>query len=255
MIESLIDLRAMERRPSLTFLWAFIVGSIAIITSTFVRSIPGVDFGFFSVLFTIIPSVYFFTVLIKREERIEEQEFREAETAFWKIHGKDIIILLFYFFGLTLAFALWGFFLPGEFDAQIQKINEIRGTGAFAKEGVLYSIFMNNLQVMGMSFVFSIIFGTGAIFIIVWNASVLGVFIGEFSKSLLHIPLVSLGFLPHGIPEIAGYLVAALSGGILSAAILRRRHDILRYVIYDSAKLLLLGVFLVAIGAVIEVYL
>jgi len=256
MIEALINLKEMEKRPLLTFLWAFMINSIAVITASLIQSIPGVDFGFFVVLFTIIPSVYFIVLLIKREEKREEKRIERGGVSFWDIHGKDIIIYLLYFLGLTLSFALWSFFLPSEsFGVQIDKITAIRGTGALTQAGAFTAIFMNNLQVMVVAFVFSLVFGAGAIFIIVWNASVLGVFIGQFSRSLFHIPLVSAGFLLHGIPEIGGYVAAALAGGILSAAILRRRRGILPSIILDSAKLLLLGVALITLGAGIEILL
>lgn len=256
MIESLINLDEMQRRPVLAFVWAAVINSMAIIAASQIQSIPGVDFGFFAVMFTIIPSVYFITLLIRREERVEEKEIKEGGISFWQTHGKDIILLLFYFFGVTISFALWSFALPGgEFAAQMDKINIIRGTGALTQEAMLSNIFLNNMQVMAVAFIFSLVFGAGAIFIIVWNASVLGVFIGQFSKAAWQIPLVSLSFLPHGIPEIGGYLVAALAGGILSAAILRKRQGVLKFVLMDSAKLLLMGVALIALGAGIEVYL
>jgi len=244
MIESFINIDQMKKRPLLTFAWAFLLNSIAIIIASQIRSVSNSDFGFLAVLFTIIPSVYFIVLLIKKEEISEEAGIKKGKILFWKTHGKDIAILLLYFFGVTISFAVWSFVLPEDtFSAQTIKINEIRGTGAITQQGMFESIFTNNLQVMAVAFIFSIIFGAGAIFIIVWNASVLGVFIGQFSKSLWQIPLVSLGFLPHGIPEIGGYLSAALAGGIL------------KYVLLDSAKLLLLGIALVALGAGIEAFL
>lgn len=252
MIESLIDLKEMEKRPSLTFIWAFFINSVAILIASQVTSIQGVGIGFFSVLFTIIPSVYFIVLLIRREEETEERGVHD----FWEVHGRDIVILLLYFFGVTLSFAVWSLFLPADaFAIQTDKITEIRGTGALTLQGSFNTIFVNNLQVMIVAFIFSLIFGAGAVFILVWNASILGVFIGQFSKSLWNIPLVSASFLPHGIPEIGGYVAAALAGGILSAAILRRKHAIVGNVIVDSAKLMVLAIALVALGALVEVYL
>ena len=194
MIESLIDIKEMQKHPMLAFLWAMIVNSIAIIAASQVQSLPGVDFGFFAVLFTIIPSVYLITMLIKRGGK-------RGKSGFWKTHGKDIVILLFYFFGVTMSFAVWSFMLPDAlFTTQAEKITAIRGTGAITQMGMFHSIFTNNIQVMVVAFLFSLVFGAGAVFIIVWNASVLGVFIGQYSKALWHIPAVSLSFLPHGIP-------------------------------------------------------
>ena len=256
MIESLINLDQIEKRPSLTFIWAFLVNSIAIIAAIQIQSLPGIGTGTFAVIFTIIPSVYFIVLLIRREERREEEQIKAGKISFWKLHGKDIVMILFYFFGVTMSFAVWSFALPVDtFDLQTVKINEIRGIGAATLTGPFMDIFMNNLQVMIVAFIFSLIFGAGAVFILVWNASILGVFIGQFSKSAWEIPLVSLGFLPHGIPEIGGYVVAALAGGILSVAILRKREDILPSVLIDAAKLLILGIALIALGAAVEVVL
>ena len=255
MIESLVNLREMEEKPYLAFVWAMIVNSVAVIFSTQVHSIGGIGFGFFVVLFTIIPSVFFITMLIRREEEVEEAVIKSGGGSFWENHGNDILILLYYFFGVTMSFAIWTFLLPTEaFTIQLDKINEIRGTGAFLQTEAVTGIFLNNLQVMLVAFIFSLVFGAGAIFIIVWNASVLGVYIGQLSKEIWHIPLVSLSFLPHGIPEIAGYLSASLAGGIISAAMLRKRKGIMRGILLDSLKLLLLGVALIALAAVIEVY-
>ena len=250
MIESFIDLKQLRQRPFLTFFWAMLLNSVAIIITSQIQTVQA-GFGMFAVLFTIIPSVFFLTLLIKQEERREEKG-----GTFWDIHGEDILILLLFFFGLTISFALWTALLPqGTFDTQISKIAEIRGTGAVALEGAFLAILQNNLQVMAVSFILSFIFGAGAIFILVWNASVLGVYIGQASQSLLHIPVVSLGFLPHGIPEIGGYVVAGLAGGILSAAILRKREDILLRIFWDSVKLMVLATLLIALGAGIEVFL
>jgi len=250
MIESLLTLEELEKRPYLAFFWAILINSVAIILTSNFQTLEGVGFGFFAVLFTIIPSVFFITMLIKREEKADE-----SGRSFWDNHGTDIVILLMFFFGMTMSFAVWSSVLPDDlFSTQVDKITEIRGTGALTQEGAFSSILLNNLQVMVVSFVLSLVFGAGAIFIIVWNASVLGVYIGQVSKSLLHIPVISLGFLPHGIPEIAGYVVAGLAGGILSAAILRKRQNIMRTILMDSMKLLLLGGILIALGAFIEVF-
>jgi uncharacterized membrane protein SpoIIM required for sporulation len=93
------------------------------------------------------------------------------------------------------------------------------------------------------------------VFIIVWNASILGVAIGELSKYFWEIPIKTLMFLPHGIPEIIGYLCAGLAGGLLSAAILRcRSTDVLKIIFLDSLKIILLGVVFILIAAGIEVY-
>lgn len=261
MLESLINFKLIQKKPYLIFVWAIIVASVSVISSAHVQSLPSVSPGFFSVLLTIIPSAYFLTVLIRKEEKIEEKEIQKYHRkTFWGRHEKDIMILLFFFFGLAMAFGIWGFALPDEFfDVQLTKINQIRGGITGAQTVALSTfdlIFRNNLQVTLLSFIFSFIFGAGAIFIIVWNASVLGVYIGELSKALWQIPIISLSFLPHGIPEIAGYIAAALAGGLLSAGILRKNtFRVLSIVAFDSAMLMVLAILLILFGAGIEAFL
>jgi len=95
------------------------------------------------------------------------------------------------------------------------------------------------------------------VFIIAWNASILGVYVGaKLSETVWHIPVVTLGFLPHGIPEIAGFVTAGLAGGLLSAAFIRNRDShLLRIIIFDSLKIMGIAVSLIFLAAAIEVYL
>ena len=216
--------------------------------------------GLFVVLFTVIPSVSFVTMLLKREEKMEETFVKKHYSkAFWQRHEKDLMIMLFYFAGLTLAFAMWAFFLPGEFfQVQTQKINEIQGvTGAASYKYYTFTQIMNNnLQVMFFAFLFSLVFGAGAIFIIAWNASILGVYIGQLANSVWEIPVVSLSFIPHGLLEIGAYLIAGIAGGLMSAMLIRKNTTHIKEVVaFDCLKLLIIAVILIVIAAGIEVYL
>ncbi|MBI4176282.1 MAG: stage II sporulation protein M [Candidatus Aenigmarchaeota archaeon] len=266
MIESLFSWDEINEKPWLMFVWAFIIGVIAVIISLQVAFEVGKAgatvnlIGIFVIIFTEIPSIYFMTMLIRREERLEEKYIHEHyANGFWIRHEKDTVMLLLYFAGLTLNFALWSFFLPPDtFQIQVEKINQIRGgiaTAGAATQALpaFGSILANNMQVLLVAFLFSFAFGAGAIFILTWNASILGVFIGQISKTAWEIPAVSLTFLPHGLPEIAGYLVAGLGGGIMSAALIRKvPTSVLTAILFDSLKLLLIGAMLIVFGAVVE---
>lgn len=269
MLEELISLNEINRKPYLMFFWAFLMCSVAILVSmqiAYTVSISGITIdltGIFSVMFIVIPSSYMLTHLIKREELLEEHQIKEHKIKLWERHQKDITILMFFFFGLTMAFAFWSFMLSGStFEVQLSKINQIRGgmTGA-ATVDLQYATFdrilVNNLQVMVFSFLFSFIFGAGAVFIIAWNASVFGVFIGsKLSQMLWHIPLVTLSYLPHAIPEIGGYLCAGLAGGLISAAVLRKKEmECIKVITFDGLKLMCLGALLILVGAGIEAFL
>jgi uncharacterized membrane protein SpoIIM required for sporulation len=274
MLESLIKYSEIEKRPWITFLWALLISSVGVLFSiqlSYQIQASGTTInlaGLFSVIFTIIPSVYFLTVFIKKQESMDEKDIeKHYEKGFWMRHDRDILIFLFYFFGLTFAFAFWAFMLPaGTFQIQTMKIQEIRvlagnmfesrmleGTASGGELGSFVKVLTNNMQVMGFAFIFSLLFGAGAVFIVVWNASILGVYIGRLSESLFHIPGVSLSFLPHGIPEIAGYLIAGLAGGVISAAVIRgHKKSIIIGVTIDAMKLLGLAFLFILLGALIE---
>lgn len=271
MLESLIKYNDIEKRPYITFLWAMLISSVGILFSiqlSYKIQVSGNVLnltGLFSVIFTIIPSVYFLTMFIKKQERMDEKDIaRHYEKGFWVRHDKDILIFLFYFFGLTFSYAFWGYSLPaGTFQIQTMKIQEIRvlagnvlaGSASSTEMLSFTRVFLNNIQVMSFAFIFSLLFGAGAVFIVVWNASILGVYIGRLSESLFHIPFQSLSFLPHGIPEIAGYLMAGLAGGIISAAIIRgHKMEIVMVVILDALKLLGLALLFILLGAMIETF-
>jgi uncharacterized membrane protein SpoIIM required for sporulation len=130
-------------------------------------------------------------------------------------------------------------------------------TGGVSQEAAMFQqYFFNNIQVFAFAFIFSLIFGAGFVFIIIWNASILGVYIGLKAQAIQMIPLMSFPFLPHGIPEIAGYITAGLAGGLISAAVIRKADiTIIRKVSWDALKVLVFGVILILIGAFIEAYL
>jgi uncharacterized membrane protein SpoIIM required for sporulation len=279
MLESLIRFSEIEERPWLLFLWALLISSVGVLFSvqlSYVIRVSGTSLnltGLFSVLFTIIPSVYFLTMYIKRQESMDERDIEHHYSkAFWVRHDKDILAFLFLFFGLTLSYAFWAYILPPDtFQIQTMKVQDIRAmagslfgpgsaTGEFMNAfaagdeyGSFTRVFLNNMQVTGFAFIFSVLFGAGAVFIVVWNASILGVYIGRLSETVAHIPLSTLPFLPHGIPEIGGYLIAGLAGGLLSAAIIRgHKKEILVGIFRDVLKLLALAVLFVFLGALIE---
>jgi uncharacterized membrane protein SpoIIM required for sporulation len=121
---------------------------------------------------------------------------------------------------------------------------------------------------------FSFIYGSGAIFILAWNASVIGTAIGNFVRTGLaasaaaigagfgithYLQVISLGLFKysiHGIPEILAYFTAGLAGGIISVAVIR--HDMktrkFEHILLDSADLLIISIVLLVVAAFLEVY-
>lgn len=126
----------------------------------------------------------------------------------------------------------------------------------------------NNLSVLMFVFLTSFIFGAGALFVLLWNASIIGVFMGEyaikfsyiFSNKLLAylwaIPMTVFALIFHGFFEFLGFFMGAIAGGILSVGIIR--HKFLdaefKHVFVESSKLLLFAVLSIIFAAVIEAW-
>lgn len=204
--------------------------------------------------------------------RLEEEKSRsiESKRLLIKEHGKALSFFVFMFLGFVVSFALWYTFLPPElandvFDIQIKTITNINSdiTGnAIAGSTIFMKIFLNNMKVLFFCMLFAFFYGAGAIFILGWNASVIGAAIGTFIKGTLHsgfFAAVSIGFmryLTHGIIEIGAYFAGGLAAGIISVAVIK--HDFgsekFNHVIRDSADLAILSVVLLVIAAVVEVW-
>ena len=172
--------------------------------------------------------------------------------------------------------------LSNVFEAQIQTLNNLGNsvsgkatevTGNATAFGTFMRIFTNNIKVLLFCILFSFLYGSGAIFVLTWNASVIGVAIGNYIRSNLaaaaetvgfsrvveYLAVVKIGLLQyaiHGIPEILSYFVAGLAGGIISIAVIR--HDFkgkkFEHVVLDAADLILLSLGLVFLAAVLEVW-
>jgi uncharacterized membrane protein SpoIIM required for sporulation len=113
-------------------------------------------------------------------------------------------------------------------------------------------ILVNNLSVLVAAVIFSFIFGAGAVFLISWNASVVGTWVGKTILASDHFKF--FGLLPHGIPEFVGYFLGAIAGGLISIAVTKRKHFTheIERIAADSAILLAAAVISLVFGAAIE---
>jgi uncharacterized membrane protein SpoIIM required for sporulation len=254
----------LERKPWMIFIIGFLYASVAIVVSLGMFRAQASLVMVFFIVFASIHLVYY---LVKSEE-LKDINI-PSEVSILKEHGKTISIFLFLFLGVLCAFVLWGVMLPEPaandlFKVQIQTINGINAaSGKPISATFLPFIFFNNIKVLFFCILFSFIFGAGAIFILIWNASVGGAFVANFIRTkLLYLnPLHSmvLGFiryLPHGILEMAAYFVGGLAGGIISVAVIRHDFAPRKFfkIMFDVSDLLLIAIILLVIGALVEVF-
>ncbi|MFH1308578.1 MAG: stage II sporulation protein M [Patescibacteria group bacterium] len=286
MLESLINPKKAERRPWEMFFIGLLYSAVAILLADLLflnNAVLSKYVSIFIILFTVMFSLPFMYYLIKREEKRDEVIFDEKRLL--KGHGRALLALLFLFLGFVVTFSVSYLVLPAEWSAansrssleafcMVNSPSDIDGCvtnyvqGKFIEGDIttnsigngmsrVGSILSNNFYVLINCIIFSFLFGAGAIFILAWNASVIATAIGIFAKqSQLHIAGGFLRYLVHGLPEIAGYFVAAMAGGIIGVAIIRHRFEKKKFwnVLKDSLDLIILAILILIIASFMEVF-
>lgn len=278
-LESLIDSFKAVKKPSHLIIYGLLVSIIAIFLAYWVFP----EFASIIYVFFIVMAVLPLMInIIKSEEKKDVSDFHEV--ALLKEHAKALKAFMALFLGITLAVTIVYVLLPSNtintiFSSQTNTINSINSrvvgeiTGKVAGFGAFTKIFLNNVKVLIFCILFSFLYGAGAIFILTWNASVIGVAMGNYIRSNIasiavkeglgqtanYFTVVGIGLFKytiHGIPEILAYFVAALAGGIISIGVIR--HDFkgrkFEQIILDSADLLLLSLAILLIAAILEVW-
>ncbi|MBI4210645.1 MAG: stage II sporulation protein M [Candidatus Diapherotrites archaeon] len=280
-LESILDLQKAEKHPYYLFFASFAISSIAMFLAykTFPNSSSVLAIELVTVAF--MPIVH--NLFIKEEEE-EAMPLEDTPFAFITKHFNVIHIFGWIFLGMVFTYTFWATVLPEThdnctgitcelppksliFEEQRKVYTGITGNATIGSEQCFSDesrsfgdcfmfIFTNNAWVMFLAILFSFIWGAGAISLLNWNASVIGLFIGTeiIGKSLTAGLSRALSYLPHGLPEIIAYFVAAIAGGILSAAISKQSFakDEIRLVLIDTFLLVVLASVTLFIAGFIE---
>ena len=186
---------------------------------------------------------------------------------FLERHGETITLFtLFFVANLLVVFVIAIYseqeFLSMAFRQQLDDISRIANldlSGSIVFSQSLSTIIENNLKVMAFSFILSFLYGTGALFILSWNASILGLYMANFVRAGLFNELFNstLGILPHAPIEILAYFLAGIAGGILSVGAIREKIMSKEFMLVfrDSLLLMAFAVLSVILGGYLEVYL
>jgi uncharacterized membrane protein SpoIIM required for sporulation len=146
---------------------------------------------------------------------------------------------------------------PGDVSGCVEQYSsgKLSLTGASTNGLRFLSIVENNVYVMIFTLIFSLIFGAGALFILVWNASVIAAAIGIFTKyNLSEIPLGIARYAIHGLPEIAAYFITALAGGIFGVGLIRHGIRDKKFLKVLENVIVLIFLAILIIAALLEVY-
>ncbi|MBI3033818.1 stage II sporulation protein M [Candidatus Woesearchaeota archaeon] len=276
-LELLINPKKAEKTPWEMFFLGLVYASVAMLLSMWIFED---NISMVMVFLTVLSCTYLIQGTFRLEEKKDENLKKEISRL--KEHAKALSFLMFLFLGFTLAFSLGYVFMPAEslnkvYGVQMTTIESINSPGttgnSTAATGLFTKILFNNLKVLFFSFLFAFFYGAGAIFILAWNASVVGTAIGSFTRNGLanvantlgltsigsYLSSYSLGllrYLTHGWLEILAYFTAALAGGIISISMLK--HDIrspeFGKTLVDFANLAAISVIMLVIAAAVEVY-
>ncbi len=275
-LEAILNPFSAEKRPWEMMLIGFLYSSVGILLSLWIfRDQTSLIMVFLTVM-ACLPIVY-------NTMKLEESKdlVIKSERALLKEHNKAILFFMFLFIGITASFVVWYVFLPLDtlnivFDKQtatIQAINNHVSGNFFEQLPLLSKILINNVKVLAFSVLFALLYGAGAIFILTWNASVIGAAMGNFIRSNLselvntvglakfstYFGVVSLGLLRysiHGIPEIVAYFYGGLAGGILSVAIMKQHFKNKNFsrILFDVSELMLIALSFLVVAGLLEVY-
>jgi uncharacterized membrane protein SpoIIM required for sporulation len=274
-LEELVNPFKAERNPKRMFFYGFAYNSVSILLSMWV-------FNQYASLVAVFLTTLVCVPLIYNTLKVEEQkdESIAEEKMLLKEHWKALEFFIFLFIGISVSCAAWYVILPAPvaqnlFSVQTKTIVQINSgvTGFATQMDSFVKILMNNVKVLFFCILFAFVFGVGAMFILAWNASVIGAAIGNFirtnlshysslvglSKIASYSKVISLGLLRysiHGVPEILAYFTAGLAASIISIAMLRHSLDVekFKHILLDSSDLIILSLLLVLIAAFLEVW-
>jgi len=279
MFEAIMNPKRSDKGPWKMFFIGLIYASLSLLlVHWFFSGDPDLSkaSGMLVVLFCIMFTLPYMYYIIRREEK--EDETVEGFWGVWNAHKDALYAFMWLFFGFLVAFSFWYIVLqdanllnfqlqtycrinsPSEVESCVAQysLDGARSIGGAAvKELRLLAIIENNIFVMIFTLIFSLVFGAGAIFILIWNASVITAAIGVFTRyNIADIPLGLARYMIHGFPEIAAYFVTALAGGIFGVGVLRHGFRDKRFlrVLENTVILLFIAITFVIIAALIEVY-
>ncbi len=178
--------------------------------------------------------------------------------------AKIVALFLWFFFGEVAGFSIiYSIMSATDFQeaaslqlADLSQINDLRQSitgNAVGTTGLISIILGNNLRVYFIGLILSFIYGTGSVFILSWNASVIGALLAQQvreSGSVLAGITRFLAILPHGVLEYSGYVLGGVGGALLSLYIMQRERN--PRLLLDIIILLVSGIILLYIGAVVE---
>ncbi len=261
--ELLINPKEAESKPIEMFFYGLLITTVSMFAAHYIFPSSSSVIFLFLITIAAFPTI---SAILRDDEEIDEETDR-IDLGFFAHYEKTIMVYAYLFLGVLIGVSFWYTVLPESyttslFSQQVSTIASIRLSGsATATVATFWTILSNNLKVTTIAFLMSFFFGTGAIFILSWNASVIGVFVSDLAKDFSskysyslaqgHMDAL-LSISVHGVPEIVAYFIAGIAGGILSIGMIRGKHDF--KIAKDAGMLYLVSALVLVFAAVLEVW-
>ncbi len=197
------------------------------------------------------------------------------QKTFFQSHRSIFLGYIYMFIGAFLGYLILGIFadqyilkifeyqiefLKQQEGLSLQVLNQFFENRPAPQLGSALSIIQHNLSVVFVCFIISLFVGAGGVFLILLNASVFSSFaivmVKYLTETVRQAALVVGIFSLHVIPEAGAFIVAAISGGILSKAVIAEQWGTpgFKKVVKDAGKLLVFACLLIILAGFIEVY-
>ena len=241
-LEKLFPDNWVEKKLRYSFLIAVVYSSICIFGSVLLF---GKNSGLISVFLTALLILPLLENLLVKEEKKEEKEKKFSFKHLFRDNQEAAITYLFLFLGIFFTYAMsvfvfkWlGVNILESFKGQLL-LDFGKGGATFIFKD-FWTIFANNWWVLLTVFLIALFIKDGAIFFIAWNASSWGVILsykaltsalytgGSSLKFFLIVLVLSFPFL---ILEAFAYILAAISGNIISKDVVRKTSYVKTFIL------------------------
>lgn len=189
-----------------------------------------------------LPSIFFATMpLLPFVNRIFHKKMEKKSIA---------ELYAFLFIGMIVVFAVAYTLLSETFDVSIYK-----NIGAYDPFMLFASVLSNNVKLIFVLFLLSMLYNIGSLFILALNAAMISQLFSSFL--IFNRQDLFLFFLPHTIIEFTSFFLAAIAGALLTIAFTsfkKRDHDFDEKVL-QAAIFFTFSIIAVMVAAVVESFL
>ncbi len=264
-LESIFPLERIMKNKFFAFFIGIFYSVICIIVAFYLfRS----NFIIFAVSLTSLLLLPLVNKLLKIQKDMEIRNEHFSIKEFFSGHSDFFQIYLSIFMGIILSFSIMILITPDIifshlFENQAEFALSLYTDSGKLQFGDFFMIAGNNVKVVLVCYLAAFFFGTGAVFVITWNASVWGTIFGAIAKNaavqklqspFLYSLLLGIVVMPYLIIEASAYLIAGISGGIVSKAAIDGDIHSKKFenVIKKSLIMLWLSLSLIVVGALVE---